>query len=349
MKEIVRTPGDPAQVALFLSAIVLSLVGTHLYRRYALRRGIRASVNFRSLHKEEIPRGGGVVVAAVFSIASVAACAAGALPTHLTLLLAVGGAAGALFGFIDDVREVRASIKILAHGCLAAWGVAVLSQTAQFASEFEISGPALTLVLPSIFLVFVWFINLYNFIDGIDGMAITGCLYICIASILILLVTGGDSATVFALALLAACSVGFLIFNLPPARIFMGDAGSIFLGYTIAGLLVFTVVSRQMSIWTWLAILSYFIGDTTVTGTYRLIRVRKWYGAHRSHAYQNLARIYNSHALVTYGVNLYNYLWALPLALWSALVPANAPIAAMLALAPTVVWAFRFGPRLSSS
>lgn len=349
MKEIVRITGDPAQIALFLSAIVLSLVGTLLYRKYALKRGIRASVNFRSLHKEEVPRGGGIVFAAVFAIASVAACAAGALTTHLTLLLAVGGTAGALFGFIDDILEVRASIKILAHGCLAAWGVAVLSQTAQFATEVEFNSPTLVVVLASLFFVFVWFINLYNFIDGIDGMAITGCLYICIASILILAVTGGDSKTVFALMLLGACSVGFLIFNLPPARIFMGDAGSIFLGYTIAGLFVFTVISRQMTVWTWLAILSYFIGDTSVTGAYRLMRVRKWYGAHRSHAYQNLARIYKSHALVTYGVNLYNYLWALPLALWSALVPENAPIAAMLALAPTVAWAFRFGPRLSSS
>ena len=163
-----------------------------------------------------------------------------------------------------------------------------------------------------------------------------------------LAISGGEEYFIFVFALLAASCLGFLVFNHPPASIFMGDSGSIFLGYCLGTLLLSTVILEQMSLWSWIAILGYFIGDTTTTGLFRLFCVKKWYGVHRSHAYQNLARICNSHAKVTYGVMLYHMLWSLPLAIWSALVPAMAPLAAALSLGPAIAWTFRFGPRLSS-
>ena len=349
MNEVIRTPGLHAQIALLLSAIALSLGGTRLYARYALRCGITARINFRSLHKEVVPRGGGIVFATMFSATSIVAWVCGVSTPQLTLLVGIGGAASAFFGFLDDVVELRALTKIVAHTCLGFWGLAIISRTPQFAVVTELGALAFIPISFALVFVFVWFINLYNFIDGIDGMAASGSVFISSAAMLILLVTGADPVLVFILGLLAACSLSFLFFNLPPARIFMGDAGSIFLGYTIISLLLYTVILGQMSIWTWLAILSYYIGDTTVTGAYRVIHVDKWYGAHRSHAYQNLARIYDSHALVTYGVNLYNVLWALPMAFWTVFVPEHAPVAVTLALAPVVLWTLRFGPRLSSS
>jgi Fuc2NAc and GlcNAc transferase len=195
----------------------------------------------------------------------------------------------------------------------------------------------------------VWLINLYNFIDGIDGLAISGAVFICCAVASVLAVTRGDRWLVLVVVLLAAACIGFLFFNLPPASIFMGDAGSIFLGYCFSATLLVTVWSGQISAWTWLTILGYFIADTTTTSLARIVLVRKkWYGVHRSHAYQNLARIYKSHAKVTYGVVVYNVLWVFPLALLSALRPVWAPAAAGLALAPAVIWTLRFGPTLSS-
>lgn len=349
MNELIWTHGFHAQIALLVSASILSLVGTHFYDRYATKRGIMARIGFRSLHKTAIPRGGGVVFATIFSATSIAAWMCGILTAPVTLLVGIGSAAAAFFGFLDDVVELRALTKIVAHTSLGAWGLAVMSRTPHFVVVAELGTLTSIAISLALVFVFVWFINLYNFIDGIDGMAASGSVFISGAAMLILLVTGGDAALIFILALLCACSLSFLVFNLPPARIFMGDSGSIFLGYTIVSLLIFSVFSQQMSVWTWLAILSYYIGDTTVTGVYRLIRVRKWYGAHRSHAYQNLARIYDSHALVTYGVNVYNFLWVLPMAFWTVLAPEYAPIAVTLALGPVVLWTLRFGPRLSSS
>ena len=336
------------QIAILMFVACVSLYGTYLYRVIALRYQIVAKINSRSLHSRLVPRGGGIAFACVFAVSVIVIWAFGGLPTWLMLCLGLGGAAAALIGFVDDVRDVRATWKLLAQLCLAVWVLAIFFALLKAPAISDYTGTLLfPLTLTSLF-VSVWFINLYNFMDGIDGMAISGAVFICIAAIVVLAISGGDAYFIFVFALLAASCLGFLFFNLPPASIFMGDAGSIFLGYSLGTLLLSTVVLEQISLWTWIAILGYFIGDTTTTGLFRLFRVKKWYGVHRSHAYQNLARIYNSHAKVTYGVTLYHMLWALPLAIWSALVPAMAVLPAMLSLAPAVAWTFRFGPRLSS-
>ena len=347
--ELLSARNHIAQLGLFLGAAFLSVVGTRLYARYAVRQGITAQITSRSLHKEVVPRGGGVVFASVFSLCIMAAWLLGMFTIQTALLLGVGGVATAWFGFLDDALDIGAAKKFVVQSLLAGWGFAMLARSHWLASHIAADPTGGVMLAALVVVAFVWFINLYNFIDGIDGMAASGAVYVSVAAIVILMITRGEAAIILAFAVLAASALGFLSYNLPPARIFMGDSGSIFLGYTIVALAIATVASSQMSIWTWMAILSYFIGDTTVTNAYRLIFVDKWYRAHRSHAYQNLARIYGSHSLVTYGVNLYNWLWAFPMAVWGALVPKHAPLAAMFAVGPVVLWTLRFGPRLSSN
>jgi Fuc2NAc and GlcNAc transferase len=140
-----------------------------------------------------------------------------------------------------------------------------------------------------------------------------------------------------------------MLFNWPPASIFMGDAGSVFLGYLFGSLILVTVMVGDVTIWTWLVVLGYFFADTSVTQIMRVILVKKWYLAHRSHAYQNLARITGSHLKVTSGVVLYNLIWILPLTFWSALSPETSLYAVVLAVFPGILVAYRYGPRLSSS
>ena len=195
----------------------------------------------------------------------------------------------------------------------------------------------------------VWVMNLYNFIDGIDGLAAMGAVSMSAIAILVLLLSGADRSVVLILAALAVCSSGFLVFNWPPASIFMGDSGSQFLGFSFGALMATTLINGDLSLWSWLIIFGYFAGDTTTTTLVRVFVADKWYGEHRSHAYQNLARVWGSHLKVVRGVVLYHLLWILPLAIWSVLAPAAAPVAAVLALAPVVVWTLRYGPLLSSS
>jgi Fuc2NAc and GlcNAc transferase len=165
--------------------------------------------------------------------------------------------------------------------------------------------------------------------------------------VVLVAMSGGDSALTFTLSILAATSLGFFMLNRPPASVFLGDAGSMFLGYCFGALVLATVATGLLSFWTWLALLGYYVADTTTTTLCRIVLVRRWYGAHRSHAYQNLARIHGSHAPVTYGVALYQLLWSGPLAVASMLNLRFAPVAAGLAVLPAVAWAMRYGPLLS--
>lgn len=333
---------------LFLLPTLATLASAFYYTDFARRRGIVAHINSRTLHEKIVPRGGGITFALVFSVACSAGWMAGLIETVQWLAFGIGGAAAALVGFFDDVTEVAASRKLLMQAGLSIWFFLIFFIPVHYG---QLEGLTLTArAALTLFLLFVpvWLINMYNFIDGIDGMAVSGAIFICSAALLVLFATRSDSSLRLLFALLGASSLGFLFINLPPARIFMGDAGSIFLGYTVAALALASIFGGELSVFTWLCILSYYLGDTTTTTLSRMYLVKRWYGEHRSHAYQNLARIRKSHGVVTYGVALYNAAWALPLALWSALRPQSAPVAAVLALLPVVLWTLRFGPRLSS-
>jgi Fuc2NAc and GlcNAc transferase len=151
------------------------------------------------------------------------------------------------------------------------------------------------------------------------------------------------------LAVHTAAVLAFTLLNWPPAGIFMGSAGSYFLGYSYCALIAYTVPRGQIGFWAWLVILGYFAGDTTTTTVVRICVTDRWYGEHRSHAYQNLARVSRSHLRVVTGVMLYHILWLLPLVLLMTFVRPVTPLSVALALAPVVIWTLRFGPRFSSS
>jgi Fuc2NAc and GlcNAc transferase len=168
-------------------------------------------------------------------------------------------------------------------------------------------------------------------------------------AIVVLVLTRSDDAVVITLGCIVACSAAFLAFNWPPASLFMGDAGSLFLGFCFGALLAATVTAGTIQLWTWLVMFGFFAGDTTTTTVVRMFVTDKWYGEHRSHAYQNLARLSGSHLRVVQGVWLYHLMWLLPLVILAARWPATAPVAAVLALGPVVLWTLRYGPRLSSS
>jgi Fuc2NAc and GlcNAc transferase len=270
---------------------------------------------------------------------------AGAIDADLMRAIGLGGAVATIFGFTDDVAQLGQKAKFATQGVLAAWVLFC------FGSEPLLDLPWLptTVDLTISWLALVWLMNLYNFMDGIDGMAASGAVFICLASIIAVLLASKDGTLMLVFGLLAICCLGFLLFNWPPATIFMGDSGSLFLGYCFNVLIVKTVTEEQISLWTWLVIFGYFAGDTTTTTLLRICLINRWYGPHRSHAYQNLARIWGSHFKVVRGVSLYHVLWLLPLAIWSTLEPFTAPLAAALAFVPVIFWTLSNGPRLSSS
>jgi Fuc2NAc and GlcNAc transferase len=144
----------------------------------------------------------------------------------------------------------------------------------------------------------VWAINLYNFMDGIDGLAAVEAVSVgTIAGALLL--AAGSTALATVTLLVAAASGGFLGWNWAPARIFMGDVGSGFLGYTFGTLALLSHRSGAVPLTLWLLVMGVFLFDATLTLLRRIARTERWYQAHRSHAYQRLVQAGSSHARVT--------------------------------------------------
>jgi Fuc2NAc and GlcNAc transferase len=181
--------------------------------------------------------------------------------------------------------------------------------------------------------------NLFNFMDGIDGIAATEATFVSWGGALLASMAAVSSEVRWAAVLLGAACLGFLRWNWPPARIFMGDVGSGYLGYVIAVLAVAATRENPAALWIWLILGGVFFVDATVTLLRRLLRGDRIYEAHRSHAYQWLARRWESHAKVTWAVLTVNVLWLLPCAVFATRRPGIAAATAILALAPLVLFA----------
>jgi Fuc2NAc and GlcNAc transferase len=325
----------------FMFSIVISLI----YKKIAINNNIVAIKNHRTLHSLPTPKGGGIVFSFLSLLSFILIWWNWQLPKELFLIIVVGGGVASIFGFVDDIKNIRARIKLIVQIFLAVWVVYWL----------EYGGLLLLDWMPTFLTIFlllffmVWIINAYNFIDGIDGLAASEAIFISLTLAVVLFLTNGSIEITAIFILIAASVSGFILFNWPPATIFMGDAGSVFLGYIFGSLLLFTVLTDNISIWSWLTVFGYFFADTTATQIIRIVLVKKWYLAHRSHAYQNLARITGSHLKVTRGITLYNLIWVLPLTLWSAIQPEMGVVTVILAIMPALVVAYKYGPVLSSS
>ncbi len=335
----------PNSLIFFIFVFALNIICVFLYKKLAFRFGILAYPNFRTLHELSIPRGGGIVFSFSFIVGVFVLWYLNLLSEKLFFILGLGGTIAVLFGFIDDIYNIRAIRKLLIQICLSAWILFWLEDEI-FLNEL---GLLEFIMLPTLMFFIVWIINAYNFMDGIDGMAATGAFYFSGALTLIMIMTNNFSELTFLFFLLMASVGAFILFNWPPANIFMGDAGSIFLGYVFGAFIIITVFRGELSIWTWLVMFGYFFADTTVTQITRIILVKQYYKAHRSHAYQNLARITGSHFKITFCVTVFHVLWLLPLTLWTVKQPEMEILAVFLAITPGLIVAYKYGPILSSS
>jgi len=325
--------------------LLLSWMSVSLYQKHAIKNEIISNINHRTLHKTPTPRGGGVVFSLLIVFCIFILQSLGSMSNLMLYVFGFGGLAATLFGFVDDVKDLTAGVKLIVQLFLSGWVVYWL-----YSSELLLLDSVPFYVTISFaFFFMVWMINAYNFIDGIDGMAASTSVFVSSTLAIVLFATEGPIEVVVIFALISTAVCGFMFFNWPPATIFMGDAGSLFLGYMFGSLLLFTVLNDNISIWTWLTVFGYFFADTTLTQIMRVILVKQWYLAHRSHAYQNLARITGSHSKVTISVVIYNLLWVLPLTLWSTFQPEMGIVAAFLSIIPALVVAFIYGPKLSSS
>lgn len=289
-----------SQWAPYLTAFTLTALLTGLVRRYALRHNIVDFPNARSSHKVPTPRGGGVAFVSVFIAFSVWAFWTKQITLGFFMALVGGGAAVAVIGWLDDRYRLSVRIRALVHVCVALWALLWLGGMPMLdVGSGQVHLGFIGLVGGA--LGIVWMINLFNFMDGIDGLAASEAVIVALASGLLLWGEGNVSLAAVAWLLAAACA-GFLVWNWAPARIFMGDAGSGFLGYSFAVMAIASENEGAIPLPAWGILLGVFLVDATLTLFRRIIQGERWYEAHRSHVYQLAVQVGYSHSKVTFAV-----------------------------------------------
>ncbi len=280
------------------------LVG--LYRHLALRFQWLDLPNERSSHRIITPRGAGLVFALLIAGALI-----GWLPlerAHLLLTVLLGVIA--LTGWLDDIRGISARVRFVVYIALAAASVYLVMSARTTSAHFE-----LLLYVSIAAIALAWLINLYNFMDGINGLAALEAIFVLLG--IAWFAQGSVYAHTFAQIhfFSGAALTGFLLWNFPAGKVFMGDAGSAFLGLFLGVLMLWSYQMHGPSPTIWLILLAAFIADATYTLLVRAITHQRLYAAHRLHAYQRLTdRLSASHAGTTGAIMAINICWLLPVA-----------------------------------
>jgi UDP-N-acetylmuramyl pentapeptide phosphotransferase/UDP-N-acetylglucosamine-1-phosphate transferase len=257
------------------------------------RRGMLDHPNERSSHAVATPRGGGLALTG----SALLIWAALGLTGHISPVvigIVLGTVLLAIISCIDDVRGLAPALRLAAHGLVVAMGLVALPQTPNRLQSWL--GPVLYLVVVGI--SWVWWINLFNFMDGIDGLAGSEAAAIGLGLLLFAgLGVGLDPQLALLAAAILGAAIGFLAWNWPPARIFLGDVGSTTLGYMTGFLLLGVAGSGHWQLA--LALPLYFLADATITLGRRIYRGERFWEPHREHFYQLALRHGLGHAAIT--------------------------------------------------
>lgn len=323
-----------------LASFLISFLLTGYMRHYALKKNIIDNPNERSSHTIPTPRGGGVSIVITFLLVLVGLIISNQLQLTTGSILVAAGLGVAILGFLDDHGHINSMLRLAIHFLIAIGAVFFLdgfSDVTLFNGNLHLGWFANIIAV----LFLVWLLNLYNFMDGINGIASVEAITVTVSmAVLYLLLNVGLNHQI--LFLLAACVLGFLLWNFPKAKIFMGDACSGFLGL-ILGILALIALKENLALFcAWIICLGVFVVDATYTLIKRVLNGYKMYDAHRSHSYQILSRRLNSHTPVTWGVALINIFWLFPIAYFVVTQDFRYPeIAIVIAYVPLIICAIK--------
>ena len=315
-------------IAIFAVVVIVGFTSTLFIRKSALKANRLDVPNERSSHTSPTPRGAGLAVVVAFLLGLIALLVDNTISDEVFLAIAIPGLIVAIIGWLDDRGHLTsAKWRLIGHfacASLAVWLARGLPELplANSTIDFGLAGDITAVVY------LVWMLNLFNFMDGID--LITGVQTVTTSAgvaMLLLISTESDLWKVF--VVLAASISGFLFFNLPPAKIFLGDVGSGFIGFTTAVISLVVAKDEPLVAWAMIILLAVFVTDATVTLLRRLLSREHVYVAHRTHAYQHLSKKLNRHLPISLGVGAINLFFLLPIA-WLVVESEIIPIFGIL-------------------
>ncbi len=321
---------------LTIATMIVTMLVAKMIIVNAAKLNLMYKADRRSMHVGQIANGGGlgIVIAGTFSGIILAIDVSPNLIWIVALSVCLG-----LTGFFDDMLYLPPSVRLLVHvtACIALIGI-----YAPLANPFSnLHLPPLLLAAVAV-LIGMWWINLFNFMDGIDGLAASESVFILGVAV-VATITTTDLPAIgvemkWMITITASC-LAFMYFNWPPARVFMGDTSSTYLPFVIFAMAIATIQQQQLTYPFWLIVTATFTTDATIT----LLR-RIWSGdnlvqAHRSHAYQKLSLRTGSHVPVLLLYNAINIFWLAPLALTALIWPDWAWPLTIIAYGPLIILA----------
>ncbi len=265
---------------IYVLLFLLSFALTYFIKEIAIKKSLVAEVNERSSHTTPTPHGGGIAIAVTWFVGITYFYFTEGMSTPLYIAL-MAGVIISLVSYLDDLFELSPKVRLLTQAIVAVIALYSLGGFEQInLFFFTLENPIVTNVFA--FFMIIWFINLYNFLDGIDGYAGSEALFLALAGFTLF---GGEHFIVLAVAVL-----GFLLWNWHKAKIFMGDVGSTLLGYNVAVFTLYYANQESMNFWIWIMLFGVFWFDATLTLLRRLKNKERLSQAHRKHAYQRLVQ-----------------------------------------------------------
>lgn len=287
--------------------IILLLITIYLLKKYILianKFQIIDLPNYRSSHKLPTTRGGGVVIAIVSQLTTIFLYKLKILPPNIVFAFSCGFML-AILGFIDDLINLSIKIRLFFQCIISCIAIFFILPTPIWNHVNNLNN--LFNFATSLFLL-IWSINLFNFMDGTDGFAgVEATFVVFFGGIIIYLATKNISFSGY-LWLISFIILGFLKFNWPPAKVFMGDVGSYFLGFFIGISSLISHYIYKVSLFYWLILYAVFLVDATLTLIKRMIYEKEWYKSHRQHAYQKMQNLGWQHKKILYGLIIINSL-----------------------------------------
>ena len=299
--------------------------------------------NERSSHITPTPRGGGIAFVATSLVGFLLLLFNNALNESGLFALCCAGVIVAIAGHLDDRQKISgATVRLVLHvisAIILIVGVGIPSELALV--DRTVNTGIVGSILGVVYLV--WLLNLFNFMDGTDGIAASEAIFVLLTGAFLNFHVLADANHSAAAVILAASTFGFIVYNWSPAKIFMGDVGSGYLGIVVGGLSLIAANQDPALLWVWIILLAVFVSDATTTLIRRLLRKQKPHVAHRSHAYQHLAIRINSHAKVALLVLAVNIVWLMPIAFFVADKQLAGTTGVIIAYVPLLVAALAFG------
>lgn len=319
---------------LVATSFFISMILGWIYLRFPPSTDLIVIPNKRSAHLTPTIEGGGLVIILTFGIFLFFGNLFGFLDSGIYLSLFFCASLVGIVGFIDDVSEVNPLLRLTSHFVAALLGLYILEfnfhEIILFNKTINLGFIGSLLVLVYI----VWILNLYNFMDGIDGIASIQVISVCLSFGLICFFRLSEIEIWKMHVLLAGACSGFLFWNFPIARMFLGDTGSGFLGIILAFFSLEASLHEPVLFWSFLILMGVFIVDATFTLIIRLLNFEVLYHGHSNHAYQHAARAVGSHAKISLLVLSINLFWLSPLAFATAFGQIQGIVGLLIAFIP---------------